>query len=78
MSPDQPNKLLGGEREGLERSGVGLATWDIFFPLHIALDMPCHPRGWDEGLAIEERKREKILGALGFFIPLISFREGWS
>ena len=46
---------------------MGLATLDIFFPLHVALDMACHPRGLDEGLAVEERKREKMLGSHSTF-----------
>lgn len=46
---------------------MGLAAWDIIFPLHIALDMACHPRGLGEGLAVGERKREKMLGSCSTF-----------
>lgn len=55
---------------------MDLATLYIFFPLHIALDMACHPGGLDEGLAVEESDR--WWGVILLFFSLSSFREGWS
>lgn len=39
---------------------MDLAALGYFFPLYIALDMACHPRGLDEGLAIEGKKWEML------------------
>jgi len=44
---------------------------DGFFPLHIALDKACHPRGLDEGLAVEERKREILGSHSTFHLPYL-------
>lgn len=46
---------------------MGLAAWDFIFPLRIAVDMACHPGGLGEGLAVGERKREKMLGSCSTF-----------
>lgn len=47
---------------------MDLATLYIFFPLHIALDMACHPGRLDEGLAVEESDR--WWGVIHFSFPL--------
>lgn len=54
---------------------MDLAALGSFFPLHIALDMAGHPRGLDEGLAVEERKWE-MLGSHPSSFPFTSLFQG--
>lgn len=56
---------------------MDLAALGSFFPLHIAFDMACHPRGLDEGLAVEERKWEMLRVFPLHFPSYLFFREGW-
>lgn len=54
-----------------------VAALACFFPLYIALDMACHPRGLDEGLAVEGKKWEMLGSHSSFHFFSCLFREGW-
>lgn len=54
---------------------MDLAASGSFFPLHVALDKACHPRGVGEGLAVEERKWE-MLGSHPSSFPVTSLFQG--
>lgn len=53
---------------------MDLPAMGSFFPLHIAVDMACHPRGLDEGLVVEERKWEMLGSHPTFHFPSYLFQ----